>query len=144
LLPGRLADWAARAAPVRGAQAMVFAVAIATLFSAPLRISNLAGLHLDRHLLRPGGPRSLILIEIPPEEVKNAVRLLYELPRRVTSLVDRFIRDFRPTLAMPDNCFLSGRITKIQRHSRGRSDTSSRSGSVSTCRRTSFATWQGC
>ena len=106
LLPGRLADWAARAAPVRGAQAMVFAVAIATLFSAPLRISNLAGLHLDRHLLRPGGPRSLILIEIPPEEVKNAVRLLYELPRRVTSLVDRFIRDFRPTLAMPDNRYL--------------------------------------
>jgi integrase len=106
LLPGRLADWAARATPVRGAQAMVFAVAVAVLLSAPLRISNLAGLHLERHLLRPGGPRSLILIDIPPEEVKNEAHLLYELPRRVTSVVDRFVRDFRPMLAKPPNPYL--------------------------------------
>ncbi|MGA8761189.1 MAG: hypothetical protein WB611_33610, partial [Stellaceae bacterium] len=58
LLPGRLADWAARATPVRGAQAMVFAVAVAILLSGPMRISNLAALHLEKHLLRPGGPRS--------------------------------------------------------------------------------------
>ena len=106
LLPGRLADWAARATPVRGAQAMVFAVAVAILLSGPMRISNLAGLHLERHLLRPGGPRSLILIDIPAEEVKNEVHISYELSRRVTSIVDRFIRDFRPMLAKPDNRYL--------------------------------------
>ena len=106
LLPGRLADWAACATPVQGAQAMVFAVAVAILLSAPMRISNLAGLHLDRHLSLPRGPRSLLLIEIPPEEVKNSVRLAHELPRRVTSVVDRFVRDFRPTLAKPHNRYL--------------------------------------
>ena len=106
LLPGRLADWAACATPVQGAQAMEVAVAIAILLSAPLRISNLAGLHLERHLTRPGGPRSLLLIEIPPEEVKNSVRLSHELPRRVTSVVDRFVRDFRPLLAKAGNLYL--------------------------------------
>jgi integrase len=106
LLPERLAHWAARATPIRGAQAMVFAVAIAILLVAPMRISNLAGLHLARHLSRPGGPRSLFLIELPPEEVKNEVRLLYELSQRVTKVVDRFVRDFRPILAKPENSYL--------------------------------------
>jgi integrase len=105
-LPERLADSAARATPVRGAQTMAVAVAVAILLSAPMRISNLAGLHLERHLRRPGGPRSLLLIEIPPEEVKNSVRLSYELPRRVTSFVDRFVRDFRPLLANAGNPYL--------------------------------------
>lgn len=106
LLPGRLADWAARATPVQGAQAMESAVATAILLSAPMRISNLAGLHLERHLSRLAGPRSLLLIEIPPEEVKNSVRLSYELSRRVTTVVDRFVRDFRPQLAKPGNPYL--------------------------------------
>jgi integrase len=106
LLPGRLADWAVRATPVQGAQAMVFAVAITILLVAPMRISNLAGLHLERHLSRPGGPRSLFLIELPPEEVKNEVRLLYELSQRVTKVVDRFVRDFRPMLAKAGNPYL--------------------------------------
>lgn len=106
LLPERLDHWAARATPIRGAQAMVFAVAIAILLVAPMRISNLAGLHLTRHLSRPGGPRSLFLVELPPEEVKNEVRLLYELSQRVTKVVDRFVRDFRPILAKPENSYL--------------------------------------
>jgi integrase len=106
LLPERLALWAARANPIRGAQAMVFAVAIAILQIAPVRISNLAGLHLTRHLSRPGGPRSLFLIELPPQEVKNEVRLLHELSQRVTKVVDRFVRDFRPLLAKPENSYL--------------------------------------
>jgi integrase len=99
LLPERLANWATRATRARGALAMELAVAIAILLIAPMRIRNLAGLHLKQHLVRPGGPRSLWLIDIPPEEVKNEVRLLYELSQRVTEVVDRFIRDFRPRFA---------------------------------------------
>ena len=82
------------------------AVAVAILLIAPMRISNLAGLHLKRHLSRPGGSRSVWLIDIPPEQVKNDVRLLYELSQRVTGIVDGFVRDFRPLLAKPDNPYL--------------------------------------
>jgi hypothetical protein len=95
-LPERLARWAERSTPVRGAIAFQLAVAIAILQSAPLRIANLAGLRLDRHLVRPGGPKSLWHIDIPAHEVKNDQALVYELPRRTTALVDRYIRHFRP------------------------------------------------
>jgi integrase len=106
LLPERLATWAQHTTPIRGAQAMEFAAAIAILIVAPMRIANLAGLRLDRHLTRPGRPRSPWLIAIPPEEVKNEVPLLYELSQRVTAVVDRFIRNFRALLAAPGNVYL--------------------------------------
>jgi integrase len=105
-LPNRLAAWAARTAPARDAAAMQLAVAIAILLVAPIRISNLAALRFDRHLLRPGGPRSLWLIDIPEDEVKNRVRLVHELPHRVTTVLDRFRRDFRPRIAEPGNPYL--------------------------------------
>jgi integrase len=85
---------------------MELAVAIAVLLVAPMRRSNLASLRLDRHLVRPGGPLSAWLIEIPPEEVKNEVPLLYELSQRVTTVVNRHIRDFRPMRAQPGNPYL--------------------------------------
>jgi hypothetical protein len=106
LLPERLAKWAERTTPVRGAVAMRMAVAIAILQSAPLRIANLAGLRLDRHLVRPGGPRSLWQIDIPSHEVKNDEPLVHELPRRATALVDVYIRRFRSSLAAPGNPYL--------------------------------------
>jgi len=105
-LPERLTVWAERSTPARGARMIKLAVAIAILQSAPLRISNLAGLRLDRHMVRPGGPRSLWQIEIPAHEVKNNQALVHELPRRVTTFVDRFIRRYRPTLATPGNPYL--------------------------------------
>jgi integrase len=104
-LPNRLAAWAATT-PAQGARAMQLAVAIAILLVAPIRISNLAALRFDRHLLRPGRPRSLWLIDIPEDEVKNRVRLVHELPHRVTTLLDRFRRDFRPRVAEPGNPYL--------------------------------------
>jgi integrase len=100
---------------VHGAVAFQLAAAVAILQNAPLRIDNLAGLRLDRHLVRPGGPRSLWQIDIPAHEVKNDQALVYELPRRTTALVDRYIRHFRPARAAPGNPFLfpvgSGRKT---------------------------------
>jgi len=105
-LPERLSTWAERTTSVRGAMAMQMAVAIAILLSAPIRIANLAALRLDQHLVRPGGPRSLWQIDIPPEQVKNDQNLVHELPRRVTALVDRYIRRFRPVLAAAGNPYL--------------------------------------
>jgi hypothetical protein len=106
LLPERLANSAQRATPRRGAVAMELAVAIAILTVAPMRIANLASLRLDQHLVRSGGPRSLWLIEIPPQEVKNGAPLLYELSSRVTAMVDRYLRNFRSRLAQPGNTYL--------------------------------------
>lgn len=105
-LPDRLAASATRTTPTQGYRAMQLAVAIAILLVAPIRISNLAALCFDRHLLRPGGRRSLWLIDIPEDEVKNWVRLVHELPHRVTMLLDRFRRDFRPRIAEPGNPYL--------------------------------------
>jgi integrase len=105
-LPERLADWAERTTPARGAVAMEIAVAIGILRSAPLRIANLAGLRLDEHLTRPGGPRALWQIDIPPHQVKNGEPLVYELPQRTTALVGRYLRRFRPSLAEPGNPYL--------------------------------------
>jgi integrase len=106
LLPERLAAWAPRSTQARGPLAMELAVAVAILLVAPMRISNLAGLHLKQHLVRPGGSGSLWLIDIPPEQVKNEVRLLYELSQRVTKVIDRFVKDFRPHFAKPGNPYL--------------------------------------
>jgi integrase len=105
-LPEHVANWAERRTPIKGAFAMQIAAAIAILQSAPLRIANLAGLRLDRHLVRPGVPRSLWQIDIPRHEVKNDQPLVHELPRRVTTLLDRYIRRFRPALAAPGNPYL--------------------------------------
>ena len=106
LLPERLANWAERRTPIQAAVAMQIAVAIGILQCALLRIANLASLRLDRHLVRPGGPRSLWQIDIPPHEVKNDQPLVHELPRRVTTLLDRYLRRFRPALAAPGNPYL--------------------------------------
>jgi integrase len=105
-LPERLANWAERKTPVQGAVCMEIAVAIAILRNAPLRIANLVGLRLDEHLVRPGGPRSLWLIDIPSHLVKNGEPLTYELPQRTTALLDRYLRRFRSSLAEPGNPYL--------------------------------------
>ena len=106
-LPERLAGWAGcTSTPARGAVVMGVAVAIAILRNAPLRIANLTALRVDEHLVRPGGPRSLWLIDIPPHLVKNDEPLVHELPRRATDLLDRYLRRFRPALAEPGNPYL--------------------------------------
>jgi integrase len=106
VLPERMAHWAERTTPVRGAIIMQLAVAIAILQIGPLRIKNLAALRLDRHLVRPGGPKSLWQNDIPPHEVKNNQATVYELPRRTTALIDRYIRRFRSSLGAPSNPYL--------------------------------------
>lgn len=106
LLPERLSRWADQTGPKQGAIVMRSAVAIAILQSAPIRISNLAELRIDRHMSRPGGLKALWYIDVQSHRVKNKVHLTYELPQRVTDLVDRYIQRFRPILATPGNPYL--------------------------------------
>lgn len=74
------------------------AVAIEILLMAPIRISNLVNIDLDRHLFRVGPHYHLV---IDGTEVKNSENLESELPRETTALIDRFIATYRK--AAPDN-----------------------------------------
>src|SRR5262249_30620854 len=63
------------------------ALAIAIELVAPLRAKNLAGLRLDRHLVRGRpGPGAVVHLVIPPGEVKNKNPLDFELPPDVVRI----------------------------------------------------------
>ena len=81
------------------------ALAIAILFVAPVRIKNLAGLTLDRHLLRsrPGGVFHLV---IPAHEVKNNTPLEFELPPSLDRLLEVYMTQARPTLSPHSSVYL--------------------------------------
>jgi hypothetical protein len=87
LLPERLATEARRQdrGGVTEALKMQTAMALAILRVCPLRIKNLAGLNLERHItrLRPGGKVHLV---IPADEVKNKAPLEFKLPADVVAI----------------------------------------------------------
>ncbi|MGO4917105.1 tyrosine-type recombinase/integrase [Pseudogemmobacter sp. W21_MBD1_M6] len=65
------------------------AVAIAILLVCPVRIKNLAGIHLERHIQRPGDGRAyLVLTE---DDLKNERPLEFELPKDVLRMMDRHL-----------------------------------------------------
>jgi integrase len=76
---------------------MQTALALALLLVCPLRIKNLAGFNLERHIkrLRPGGKVHLV---IPADEVKNEAPLEFELPADVVAILDLYIEQYRPRL----------------------------------------------
>jgi integrase len=106
-LPERLArglerKGAAAAVALTRAEALRLqtALAVAILLAAPIRVANLAGLRLDRHLLRQGGqgeaPR--VRLVLPASEVKNNRDLEHPLPPWVVALLDLYLARGRPVL----------------------------------------------
>jgi integrase len=89
----------------RGAVRAQLAVAIEILLMAPLRISNLVKLDIERNLVRPGQGRALHIV-IAAEEVKNREPLEYPLPPESVALVECYIREFRPHLTSTRNTAL--------------------------------------
>src|SRR5947209_2562963 len=89
----------------RGAGRAQLAVAIEILLMAPIRMSNLVKLDIERNLVRPGQGRALHLV-VPPEAVKNREPLEYPLPPESVDLLERYIREFRPHLASKGNTAL--------------------------------------
>ncbi len=74
------------------------AIGIALLTFAPVRISNLVGIRLGQHLVRPAGLDGNYLLSIPSNEVKNRVALEFPLDAELSKLIDRYIHEFRPHL----------------------------------------------
>ncbi len=72
------------------------AVAIGILLVCPVRIKNLAGIHLERHIQRPGDGRAyLVLTE---DDLKNERPLEFELPQELIRMIDRHLATRSPEL----------------------------------------------
>ena len=79
------------------------AVLIDILIHAPLRISNLRTLRLDRHLSWVDGQ---IYINVPAAESKNSEPLHYILPPRVARRIDEYIENWRCLFLPESNPYL--------------------------------------
>jgi integrase len=100
-LPQRiLADVRRKKASARTQAMMIqIAVAIELLIMVPMRIGNLVALDLDRHLIRTTNRRqSVVYLSIPAAEVKNNADIEGQLPKPTVTLLDAYVRDYRPLL----------------------------------------------
>lgn len=108
-LPEKLERLSRRAdvKPYKAALLVQAALAIEILLYAPMRICNLATLHLERHLrvVRVGRERCLH-ISIPGDEVKNGKDLHYEIRGPSMALYERYLRDARPVLLRASSDYL--------------------------------------
>ena len=90
-------------APVKAAVTAQLAVAIAILSFAPVRLDNLVSIELEKNLIKPGGPDSPFWLIFPHYDVKNRVDLNFEFDDALTTLIDEYIHEFRPTLVRGSN-----------------------------------------
>lgn len=85
--------------PYLAALTAMHAVAIAILIAAPIRIKNLAGLDLSKHLnVHKRGTHTRYSLYIPSEEVKNSVEINVKLNARTSRLLTRYIREYHPAV----------------------------------------------
>jgi integrase len=101
-LPRRLISKAAkmrRDHPERAARLARTAVAIELLLHVPLRILNLAHLEIGKHLIYGDSKGALISrLVLFPEETKNHQQLEWYVGPDAAALIEKYIRDFRPSL----------------------------------------------
>ena len=85
---------------VRMARRFMLAVAIEVLLVCPLRMMNLTGLRLDRHLQRLGpGGRWITHIVIDGTETKGHAAIEWPVPPATAKLLDVWQRVWRPVMA---------------------------------------------
>jgi integrase len=90
-------------APIKAAVSAQLAVAIAILTFAPVRISNLASIELDKNLIKPGGLNTPYWLVFPQYDVKNHLDLNFKFDQPLTDLIDAYVHVFRPTLLRGSN-----------------------------------------
>jgi integrase len=103
-LPARLFREALRTVPVdlKAARQAQIALAIELLLNCPIRAANLRALQLDRHILRPAGPRGPAFLCLEPAEVKNEQRIDFELPEQLHRMIDTYAERFLPLFGGTD------------------------------------------
>ena len=79
----------------RDALAVQLALAIEILIMAPVRLKNLAGLNIDRHIQRTRTADGAVHIVIPGDEVKNGEPLDHPLPEETVKILDLYLDHFR-------------------------------------------------
>lgn len=94
-------------APVDAARLAQTALAVEILIMMPLRLGNLAHLHLGRHLDWRG---DRLFIVIPAESVKNDEPIEFELPAPSLALFQTYLERFRPTLGNGSGYLFPGTI----------------------------------
>ena len=90
-------------APVKAALTAQLAVAIAILCVAPVRLTNLVSIELEKNLIKPGGLNSPFWLVFEHHDVKNRVDLEFPLDEELTKLIEEYIHDFRSTLLRGSN-----------------------------------------
>lgn len=80
------------------------ALAIAILLFCPVRIRNLAGIHVEHHLQRPGHGR--VYLVFTEGEVKNERPLEFDLPTDLVRMIDKHLANRTPELCPPGTPWL--------------------------------------
>ena len=124
VLPDRLARGLVRKPVLTRPEALRLqtALAIAILIAAPIRISNLVAIEVDRHLLHLGqGADRRVHLRLPAAEVKNGQELEHALPVWVIALLDLYLARALPLLQpAPGPWLFPGRTAGAKsRHSLG-------------------------
>ncbi len=106
-LPAQLIKEAMKIGGKEGARLAETALAIELLITHPIRVKNLVGLDLGRHVHKAShGKKPLIHIVIPSDEVKNEREIEYQLPDHVAKMWDRHINEFRSLLPGASSMYL--------------------------------------
>ena len=83
-----------------GALQVQMALAIEFLLFCPIRIRNLAGIHLDRHLAWTRSARAGVChLVIGASETKNHQEIQFELPRPLVDLLQLYLKTYHPLLS---------------------------------------------
>jgi integrase len=95
-LPERLFKRANKLEPKKAGLMREDAIAIALLLVCPLRIKNLAGLHIEQHFQRPGDGR--LFVSLWKDEVKNGTAIDFEVPADVRRMLDKYLASRTPQM----------------------------------------------
>jgi integrase len=75
------------------------AVAVELLLQTAMRMRNLTGLRLGRHIAWPKDPTGMLAINMPEAETKNGVALEFELRKSSAALLYEYLHHFHPNAA---------------------------------------------
>ena len=86
------------------------ALAVEMLLMMPIRMGNLVSLNIETHLHRSRGKGDEVHLVIPGEEVKNKEPLEFRFPVETLSLLDLYLKEYRPLLLdKPSSWLFPGR-----------------------------------